>query len=195
MLAAIPVKPFGVAKARLSGVLDARTRARLGKAMARRTAEAAAAAGAEPGIVTADTGVAQWARRLGLAVAPEQGDGLDGAAAGGVAAANDASWLVLHADLPLVAAADLRAAIDAVPDGGTMLAPATDGGTNAIAGNGPFPFRYGPGSFHRHLRRATLLGPVTVVARPGLAVDVDSPGDLAAAASHPGGAWLAAHLA
>lgn len=146
VLAVIPVKPFGVAKARLAGMLDAAARSRLGKAMAQRTAEIAEAAGATPLIVTGDAGVAAWAETHGLAAAEERGEGLNGAAATGVAIAGSrgTSWLVLHADLPLVSVADLETAIAAMPAGGTMLAPAVDGGTNVIGGHHGFRFGYGP---------------------------------------------------
>ena len=54
ILAAIPIKPFGVAKARLAPVLGQAERSRLGRAIAARTAGLAAAAGAEVVVVTAD---------------------------------------------------------------------------------------------------------------------------------------------
>ena len=195
MLAVIPVKPFGVAKARLAPVLDSAARSRLGKAMASRTAAQAAAAGAEPLIVTGDDGVAAWARDLGLNVAIERIAGLDVAATTGSGAAIEGGvpWLVIHADLPLVGAGDVAAAIAAVQEGTMVLAPAIDGGTNLIGGSAAFDFGYGPGSFHRHLRRARLRAPVAVVSRPGLALDLDRPTDLRRAAAHPAGSWLAEH--
>ena len=58
ILAAIPIKPFGVAKRRLSTRLDAPARSRLGKAVAARTAAAATDAGALVAIVTGDADVA-----------------------------------------------------------------------------------------------------------------------------------------
>lgn len=183
MIAAIPVKPFGVAKARLSPVMDAVARSRLGRFIAWRTASTAASAGATVVIVTADAGVAAWARDLGHEVVmehPRHGSGLNGAAAAGVARAGEAGvpWAILHADLPIVGIGDLTRAF---ADGrrGWVLAPSHDGGTNLIAGPGlDFPFSYGPGSFRRHL--GAVPG-ARVVSRPGLALDLDTPRDLARA--------------
>ncbi len=193
ILAAIPVKPFGVAKARLAPLLDPPARARLGKAVAAHTAQAVAAAGAEPVLVTGDAGVARWARRQGLGAVRESGPGLDAAAASAVAAAAGRPWLVLHADLPLVTADDVRAVLDRLDAGAVVLAPSRDGGTTALAAPEPrFPFAYGPASFHRHLRAAA--GRAAVVVRLGLALDLDHPADLVAARAHPAGAWLGAVL-
>ncbi len=194
LLAGVPVKPFGVAKARLAPRLDGSSRRRLGQALALRTAGAAAEAGAEVAIVTGDDHVAGWAAGNGLEVIPEPGPGLD-AAAGAVAAAAAVSgrpWAVVHADLPILEAPDLEAVFTALTARTVVLAPARDGGTNVIAGEGPFRFRYGPGSFHRHA--ASTAGRATVVTRPGLALDLDTPADLDAALAHPAGAWLTGYL-
>ncbi len=194
LLAGVPVKPFGVAKARLAPRLDGPARRRLGQALALRTAGAAAAAGAEVAIVTGDDRVAGWASGNGLEVIPEPAPGLDAAAGAVVAAAavSGRPWAVVHADLPLVEPPDLEAVFAALAGRQVALAPARDGGTNVVAGEGPFPFRYGPASFHRHARRGA--GRYAVVARPGLALDLDTPADLHAALAHPGGAWLAAYV-
>ncbi len=197
LFAAIPVKPFGVAKARLHPVLDAARRSRLGKAMAERTAQITTAAGARSVIVAAEAEVLDWASGLGLEVLVEPGDmGLDGAAEAGVQAAraSGTGWAIVHADLPLVAVADLEALFAAVPEHGIALAPATDGGSNVIAGRvDAFPFAYGPASFHRHLRAAHRL-PHRIVTRPGLALDLDGPADLRAALAHPAGDWLSSYV-
>lgn len=195
IFAGIPVKPFGVAKRRLYPLLDAGTRTRLGRDMARRTAEAAGAAGAHAAIVTGDDGVARWARGLGFDVVREPAPGLDNAAAATVdaAVARGLAWAVIHADLPLVQPSDLEE-VFAAAAAGMVLAPARDGGTNVLAGNvAEFRFGYGPASFHRHLRRCAGM-PVTVVVRTGSAVDVDRPADFTAAAAHRRGAWLREYL-
>ncbi len=196
VLAAIPVKPFGVAKARLAPLLDGRARARLGKALAERTARTAMAAGADAVIVTGDEAVMAWARTLGLGVIAESGAGLDAAAGTGrdAARARGEPWMILHADLPLLAVADLREMTAAIGAGGIALAPAIDGGTNVIAGHDEFPFAYGPGSFHRHLAAAIRRGTGTVVNRIGLALDLDRPEDLTRAAGLAAGSWLSAHM-
>ena len=65
ILAAIPIKPFGVAKRRLSTRLDAPARSRLGKAVAARTAAAAVERGAHD-VVTAGGGRAQQHRHVAV---------------------------------------------------------------------------------------------------------------------------------
>jgi 2-phospho-L-lactate guanylyltransferase len=193
VLAAVPVKAFGVAKARLAPAVDTAGRARLGKAIAARTVRAAAAAGAWAAVLTADPAVVRWAEREGLAVLADPGTGLDDAAAAAAAhaIASDAAWAIVHADLPTVSAADLAAVFAAVRPRRAVLAPSHDGGTTVLAAAVPLPFRYGPGSFHRHLAAAVRAGlePV-VVARPGTALDLDSPADLEHALTRPAGAWL-----
>jgi len=187
LLIAIPVKPFGVAKNRLQPALDGTQRSRLGKTIAAHTAMEARATGARIAVVTADDGVAGWAQSLEFEVvweAPEHGSGLNGAAAAAVAAAgrDGSDWMILHADLPLISRAEIGAAIDRHRRGRYVIAPSYDGGTGLIMGSGAFPFSYGPGSFHRHLRAAKGAGDVVI--RSGLALDLDTPRDLEAAMSH-----------
>ena len=114
--------------------------------------------------------------------------------ASGVAFAGDRPWSVVHADLPLLEAADMGAVIAGAADGATVLAPSRDGGTNIIASTGRFDFRFGPASFARHLA-GTRGSPVKVVARPGTLIEIDTPADLRMVAELPGGAWLAPFLA
>jgi 2-phospho-L-lactate guanylyltransferase len=187
LLAAIPVKPFGVAKARLSGELGPEQRTRLGKAIAARTAVLARQAGARVVVVTGDTGVAAWAQSIGFDVLPEGPQtGLDAAAASAAAAATE-RWAIIHADLPLATAADFRTVFDATGDG-IVLVPSYDGGTNVVAGSNPeFPFSYGPGSFHRHLAAAPGA---QVLTHPRLAMDLDTPRDLDYARASRRGGWL-----
>ena len=192
MIAAIPIKPFGVAKARLAPVLGPAARSRLGRAVAARTAVLAADAGADVVIVAADDGVAAWAKAHGFGVVremPELGGGLNGAARSAVrhAALLDMRWMIVHADLPVVTRSDLRLVFDAAR-AGPVIVPSYDGGTNLIAAaDAEFPFSYGAGSFHRHF--AEMPG-ATVVATPRLSLDLDTPRDLDTARSLAAGSWL-----
>jgi len=187
----IPVKPFGIAKERLSGVLDQSTRARLGKAVAAHTIRQAQAIASRVTIVTPDEAVAAWAADQDCAVVAEPpAAGLDRAAALATGHHQD-RWVVLHADLPLLQPDDVALVVSAVASG-WVLAPAHDGGTSAVGGRGSFGFSYGPGSFVRHL--AAAGPPVTVVSRTGLAVDLDDAHDLDVIRRHPDGSWIERYL-
>jgi 2-phospho-L-lactate guanylyltransferase len=175
-LAVIPIRSFR-GMSRLSGDLDVEARSLLMSRLAAGTVAAAHSAGTDVAIVTGDPDVGRWADEVNIAVIREPvAGGLDAAARAGIAAANGRRWLVLHADLPLLGPPDVAAVIGAAADG-FALAPSHDGGTSAIAGrSGDFPFRYGPGSFQRHL--AAIGGNAVVVTRLGLGADVDRPADL-----------------
>jgi 2-phospho-L-lactate guanylyltransferase len=114
--------------------------------------------------------------RLDLDWLPDRGLGLN-AELQAVAIAGPR--LIIHADLPLVTPDDV-AALVAAASGGGAIAPDRHGtGVNALALDAgvSMEFRFGPGSFARHQEQGRL----TVVARPGLALDVDTPDDLAEA--------------
>lgn len=196
ILAAIPIKPFGVAKRRLANRLDASARSRVGKAIARRTAEAATDAGALVAVVTADPGVAGWARSLGYLTIDETGSAGSGLDRAAETAVNEASrmqrpWAVVHADLPLVTPAALSSVFAAARHG-TVLVPSYDGGTNVVAGTGSaFVFSYGKASFHRHF---AATPDATVVSNRQLALDLDTGDDLSRALSLDEGTWLRSHI-
>ncbi len=189
----IPVKAFGVAKQRLSSVLDAEQRSRLGKAIAARTMDTFAAAGGHVAVVTADRDVASWAQNLGYQVINEHaamyGSGLNGAVAVGRATATIAfsRWVAVHADLPLINATNAENVVDAVDTTHHgVIVPSRDGGTNVLSGP-VVSFRYGPGSFALHHRQMPLAD---VLVSPNLCIDLDSPTDLAAVRRHPDGVWI-----
>lgn len=190
---AVPIKPFGLAKARLASSFDGEQRAALGLATATRTVTAILDALGKVSVVTADEEVMEWAGRLGASVIAEpigRRSGLNGAAREVVATAGGATWMIIHADLPLVAASDIRIAWAYAHDGEFVLAPSHNGGTSVIAGTeSDFPFSYGPGSFHRHLA-ATRHLPVRILTRLGFLLDLDDPTDHQAAIRHPLGSWL-----
>lgn len=188
-VAVIPVKSFVDGKLRLSGAVDPSGRAGLGRALANHVAESAESAGALPLIVTGDPEVAAWATGTGFPTLAEPNGGLDGAASAGStwARRSKSSWLILHADLPLITKHEISRLAAAVEAGHDVIAPSSDGGTSAIGSNRNFEFHYGTGSFHRHLAR---LEAPQVVSTLGLLHDVDSPADLASAAAHPRGAWI-----
>jgi 2-phospho-L-lactate guanylyltransferase (CobY/MobA/RfbA family) len=89
---------------------------------------------------------------------------------------------IVNADLPCLTTDDLRALLEAVPENGIAVAPASDGTTNALGLASPSLFAplYGPGSAEEFRSHASQLGvPSAVVFRPNLADDVDTLDDLA----------------
>ncbi|MFV1962329.1 MAG: NTP transferase domain-containing protein, partial [Acidimicrobiia bacterium] len=159
---------------------------RLGRARATHVAETVEEAGMLAVFVTDDPEVAAWATSTGFPSLPDPGQGLNAAAAAGVewAAQSSSIWIVLHSDLPLLQAEDLRVLADARTD---VIAPSSDGGTSAISAGHSIEFAFGPASFHKHLPR---LDSPRIVARLGLLLDIDSPADLSSGLSHPRGRWM-----
>jgi 2-phospho-L-lactate guanylyltransferase len=175
--AIVPIRSFA-GLTRLSHVLDRGERVSLMRQLSAHTVSTIHRANLQVLIVSNDSAVVSWSKECGYRAASEpDGGGLNEAAAAG-AEAVDGPWMVLHADLPAIGPDDVRAAVQAL-ENGHVLAPAHDGGTSLIGGRGSrFPFRYGPGSFRRHL--AAINGVATILIRPGLALDLDRPWDLAA---------------
>lgn len=190
MIIAIPVKPFDVAKQRLSGLLSDVQRRQISVELARRTARAAVLAGARPLILSADDGVTEWAGQEGFEVLLDEGSSLNEAARSAADHAGEEPWIVCHADLPLLQASDLGAAMAVMDGGAWVVSASSDGGTSLIGGFGPFDFWFGPGSFHRHLAALSDRN-VGIVSRLGTMLDLDTPADLEAAINHPRGSWLA----
>ncbi len=91
--------------------------------------------------------------------------------------------LVISGDVPLVDKADIDAMLNGAEKCGHALAPDRhDLGTNAVAimPGQDFSFAFGKDSFARH-RAGTPRA--AIIRRPGLAIDVDTPDDLAMAKS------------
>jgi 2-phospho-L-lactate guanylyltransferase len=110
----------------------------------------------------------------------DRGRGLNAELEAARAAIGPHPLLVLHADLPLLAVPDVETLLDAAARAGRAIAPDRHGaGTNALAlhDRRSLRFRFGPESFALHRAQ----GPAAIVARPGLALDIDSPADLAEA--------------
>lgn len=183
------MRSFRFGKRRLSGELEDQHRWRLGRALAEHVTGVCRQAGVSVLVVTSDPEVTGWADDIGLETLDEPGTGLDGAAEAGVgvAASRGSPWVVLHADLPLFTPDDLGCLLLPILAGRDVIAPSADGGTTAISSTRSLDFRYGPGSFHRHLR---MLDDPVVVVRTGLLHDLDSPADLDSAKHHPAGEWI-----
>jgi 2-phospho-L-lactate guanylyltransferase len=192
-VAVIPVKRLRGALRRLAGALPAPVRRELQMAMLDDVLGACAATDALAGVVvvTSDPDAAALARaRAGAAVLPdhEPPRGMNAAVVRGLEAAGRSgagAALVLTADLPLAGAADLEAILAAGPAPGpsALLVPSRHGtGTNAmlLAPPGALEPQLGPDSLARHLAQAARRGVAArLLERPALALDVDTPRDLA----------------
>lgn len=204
--AVLPVKPLRGALRRLTPALDAPVRRELQVAMLTDVLAACAGARELAGVmvVTSDPAARGMAEALaGARVVSdhEPPRGMNAAVVRGleaVAAAGAAGALVLTADLPLARPGDLDAVVLAAPPGPSVtVAPSWDGtGTNAMLLRPPGALtpRLGVDSLARHLAQAARRG--VTVARldlPALALDIDTPRDLAELmARGGGGATLAA---
>jgi 2-phospho-L-lactate guanylyltransferase len=161
-------------------------------------------------VVTPDAYVAQIAGSLGAEVLKEtERRGHSAAVAAGFAearAGGAAHAVTLPADAPLITAQEVRALLAQAPATDTLgltIVPNREGeGTNAILATPPDAFEpsFGPGSLLRHQALALDCGiPCNVIDLPGIAMDVDDPGDLmrlmAAKRNDPRYAFLDAHSA
>jgi 2-phospho-L-lactate guanylyltransferase len=191
--AVVPAKRLSGALRRLAPALGRPLRRELQVAMLRDVFGACAGAPGLAGlvVVTSDADVAALARELaGARVIPDHDppQGMNGAVARGLGwaeAAGAEAALVLTADLPLARPDDLAAILAAAPPApSAVLVPSHDGtGTNAMLLRPPRAVapRLGPGSLARHLALARRRGVVVErLERPRIALDIDTPRDLAA---------------
>ena len=192
----LPVKDLQDAKHRLAGVLSATERRQLFAAMLEDVLTALAASAGLAGIlvVTRDPEALRLAARYGARVlVEEENRGHTAASRLGarVLAADGAPGMVqLPADLPLLTPDDIGALLAVHGEAPAVtLSPSRDQrGTNAAVCSPPdlLPLRFGDDSFSPHLRRANALGiEPQIVRRPGLALDIDTPADLAAFLAAP----------
>lgn len=190
--ALIPMKDLHGAKGRLADALGADQRAALAAAMFRDVVQACRASGLFDviAVVSRDSEVFWQARELGaVAIAePATLNGLNDSLRFGqrylARRVGVDELLILPADIPLVTPEALRAVCDAL--GGASravaIAPARDGGTNALAIRPAeaIGMRFGVDSARAHAAAARSAGiePAEVLV-PALAFDVDAPEHLA----------------
>lgn len=108
----------------------------------------------------------------------DQGRGLNGELAAAREQLGAEATLFIHADLPLLAAAEVTALLEVAERSGAALAPDSAGqGTNALAlvNAESFMPAFGVDSFRKH---RALLPNAAIVERQGLAVDIDEPDTL-----------------
>jgi 2-phospho-L-lactate guanylyltransferase len=196
------------AKSRLATVLDVPARRRLALAMLSDVLDICASAVPPLAgtIAVVDVAEARWiVERAGAVGVDDPGLGdMNAAAAAGVRAAAElgaASVVVLPGDVPLILSRDLEALIDAAGAAvrAVIVGASRDGqGTNALLLRPPDVIEpaFGPPSVGRHVRAGLASGAQTrVVSKLGLALDVDTPADLAALVDLPVGSHTASALA
>jgi 2-phospho-L-lactate/phosphoenolpyruvate guanylyltransferase len=194
--AVLPVKEFSGAKQRLAGVLSAQERRDLFAAMLEDVLCALAASAGLAGtlMVTRDPLAHDLAARYGARVLGEnENRGHTAASTLGartLAQQGVEGMVQVPADIPLLSPEDIAALLQAHGEPPAVtLGPARDErGTNAVLCSPPdvLPLRFGEGSFLPHVERARSLGiEPQIVRRPGLALDVDTPADLAAFLAAP----------
>ena len=179
------VKAADEGKSRLSEALDANDRKNLNIRMFRHVFKVARKVIRPENIVVISHSKAllDEAREGGASGVVETGHELNAALTQASHVAVDlgaTSLLTLSSDLPFLAANDIRAMLTIVGD----VVIATDRlriGTNALLIRKPFamPYRYGGESLAAHKAAAAEAGLfTTVIERPGLARDIDTPDDL-----------------
>ena len=189
--AVVPVKNLVDAKRRLSSVLDRAERYRLFRAMLEDVLGALVQVKrlSRVLLVTRDYEALAVAKHFGLdtLVEPENLGQTEAVnfALKHLQQAGYATLLTLPADIPLVTPRELETLLDAhLPAPAITIAPARDElGSNAVLCSPPdaLSFRFGDNSFYPHVQRARESGiEPSIVIRPGLALDVDVPEDLAA---------------
>ena len=188
MWVVVPVKPFTLAKRRLSSVLDDAARAQLARAMVVDLLATLSRCTRVSGVVvvTREKAMGDIAQRHGAQLLPEAEPGLSKSifqAARHLAAQGVGALLMLPTDVPLATPQDIDQLIarHGWAPAVTLVSDGEGWGTNAIAVSPPdlMPFRFGRRSFEAHKAAGLALGArVQVLRSPGLALDVDTPEDL-----------------
>lgn len=186
----VPHRGLAAAKTRLAGVLSPDERVALAGRLLRRVLEAIRLAGLGPAVViTPDAALSELVEAAGGRVMVQRGMGLNEGleeARSALVAEGATRMAVLHGDLPDLTPDDIRALVEALPEGVAIAPDAAGRGTNGLVLQpiGAIPFRFGRDSHAAHRRAVEERGlALATVARPGLAFDLDTPEDLEA--------WLA----
>jgi 2-phospho-L-lactate guanylyltransferase len=194
--AVVPVKELERAKMRLAPLVPPEVRQALMLAMFEDVLAAVATAQGLDGlaVVTVDAAARRLANRYGARIieigARDGHTGAVTAAARLLAGEGCPGMLTLPGDIPLVTASEISQLLEAhAPQPAFTIVPSRDErGSNAIICSPPdaVPLRFGEDSFFPHLAAAEACGiRPTVLRLPGIALDLDTPEDLAAFARLP----------
>jgi 2-phospho-L-lactate guanylyltransferase len=203
--AVVPVKSFSLAKQRLAPVLSPAERACLARAM---LTDVLYTLGKSPClarvlVVTEDPDAALLAREAGAVTLHAEDTDLTAAlelAARYLTALECSGMLIVPADLPLIACADIEliALGHRTSRAVTLVAASNDGGTNALACSPPqaLALSFGVDSFRRHQQAAREVGiDPKVLTLPRFSRDIDRPDDLRAFLAQPSATRSHAYLA
>jgi len=191
MHAILPLKDLVAAKSRLGGVLRAAERRALMQAMVEDVLAVLAGHAMVESItvVSDDPGAAHLCNAFGAGYLDERSLGCTGlnpvleATVDTLLASKDGPLMILHGDLPLLAAIDISTVITAqATTGGVVIGCDRAGtGTNLLAfaaGSRPRLY-FGVDSCVRHQQAAAAVAaPVEIVRSPGIGLDVDEPQDI-----------------
>lgn len=186
----VPVKDTRHSKQRLMASLDAHQRRSLALIMLEDVLAAIAPvrALARCAVVTIDPDATAMAERYGMRVLTEgAGEGHTGsvsAAARLLGREGASGFLTLPGDIPNIATSEVEALLRTHRQAPAFtIAPSHDDlGSNAVACSpvDAVPLRFGSDSFYPHLAAARRAGiEPTVLRLPGIAMDIDTPEDLA----------------
>jgi 2-phospho-L-lactate/phosphoenolpyruvate guanylyltransferase len=202
---AVVVARVGVrAKSRLAGALDPLQRTELALAMLSDVLDVCRRSGLAGTVAVVDAPAARTvAEARGALVISDSGAGdMNAAVEAGVQSAlkrGARTVIVVPGDVPVLSSADLQALLNAAGDAprAVVVGASRDGqGTNALLLRPPDVIApgFGPPSVGRHVLAGRAAGARSVVrSHLGLALDIDTPNDLAAlAAAHPTGHTAAA---
>ncbi len=185
--AIVPLKAAADRKTRLAGALDGTETAALAQGMADHVIATLAGVAAIGSIRVLSPAPGDIP---GTVWEPDHGQGLNAELDRVCAALAGEPMLIVHADLPLLGADDVAALIGAAEATGAAIATDRHGmGTNALAMRSAscVGFAFGTDSLARHLER---LPHAAVLRREGLAIDIDTADDIAAArGALPLGRW------
>lgn len=199
VMAVVPMKPLGEAKARLALALEASARAQLSRDLLVRTLIVLGQADgiSRTAVISRDMQVLKIARQNGAWAMYETGRGLNAALeqATRVAEANGVkSLLIVPADLPNLTEGDVEAMIGlAIKPPCVVIAPdRREQGTNALLVSPPglIPYAFGENSCAEHQRLARAAGRLELYRSNGTAFDLDVPEDVRALGPLDiGGVW------
>jgi 2-phospho-L-lactate/phosphoenolpyruvate guanylyltransferase len=173
--AIVPIKQGSNGKSRLADMLSQEERDALSLRMARHVLSELGQCDGLSDITILSTDCPDW---WSGSWAPDGGQGLNAEINGWRQMRGVDAILIIHADLPLLQAEDVRYLLDVAEAEGIALATDRAGeGSNAlaIADGRPFDFRFGPDS---RLLHATQSPAMTVIQRTSLSADIDVLEDL-----------------